>query len=75
MIIGDITSKVGNDNKGHEFVMGKKTMGKKNDNGNRLVEFLELKELTISGVSSSIKIYVRKHGDYQEENTENGCKM
>lgn len=48
-MIGDLNSKVGEDNKGHESVMGKHGIGIRNDNGENLVEFCEINNLVITG--------------------------
>lgn len=44
-----MTAKVANDKRGHESVIGKEAIGKCNDNGNQVVKYCELKELTRSG--------------------------
>ena len=38
LVIGDFNAKVGSDNKGHESTMGKHGIGKRNENGDNLLE-------------------------------------
>ncbi len=49
LIMGDLNDKVGHDNDGLESIIGKHGIGKRNENGERLVEFCSLNNLVITG--------------------------
>ena len=42
MVIGDFNSKIGNDNRGYEDVMGKFGLGERNERGERMLEFCKI---------------------------------
>ena len=48
MVIGDFNSKIGNDNRGYEDVMGKFGLGERNERGERMLEFCQDKQLCIT---------------------------
>ena len=49
VVIGDINAKIGNENAGLERVKGKHGSGKKNENGQRLVDFCLYFDFVIGG--------------------------
>nr|XP_022322870.1 craniofacial development protein 2-like [Crassostrea virginica] len=49
LIIGDFNAKVGSSNKGYESVMGKHGIGKRNENGENLLELCQINNLVITG--------------------------
>ena len=49
IIMGDANAKVGEDNKGYEFIMGQNGLGEMNDNGERFANFCSFNSLVIGG--------------------------
>ena len=49
IVMGDLNAKVGNDNRGHELIMGKFGEGVRNENGELLTEFCSFNDLVIGG--------------------------
>ena len=49
MVMGEMKANVGNDNTGFEDIMGKKGMGKMNENGELFANFCALYDLVIGG--------------------------
>ena len=49
IIMGDLNSKIGCDNSGYEYCMGKEAMGERNDNGQRLIDICLENGLVIGG--------------------------
>lgn len=49
IVNGDMNAKVGEDNWDYERVMGKRGLGRWNDNGERLCEMSDMNELVITG--------------------------
>ena len=49
VVMGDFNTKIGNDNKGYEDILGKSGVGVLNDNGQRLIDFCQLNDLVIGG--------------------------
>ena len=49
IITGDMNAKVGADNRDYERLMGKHSLGRRNDNGERLCEMSDMNELVITG--------------------------
>ena len=52
IVLGDLNSKVGNDNTNHDRAMGKEGCGSINNNVERLLEFCTTYDLVIGGHSS-----------------------
>ncbi|XP_068237036.1 craniofacial development protein 2-like [Palaemon carinicauda] len=48
IVIGDFNSKIGNDRRGYEYVMGEFGLGERNERGQRMLEFSQGKQLCIS---------------------------
>ena len=49
VVTGDMNAKVGDEDKGHERIMGRNGIGRRNDNGERLCDICEINELVITG--------------------------
>ena len=49
IIMGDANAKVGEDNRGHEGIMGQHGLGQMNENGERLAGFCAFNSLVIGG--------------------------
>ena len=49
LIMGDMNAKIGNNNTGHEDVMGNHALGVMNNNGEHLIDLCEINKLVVTG--------------------------
>ena len=47
--MGDLNAKIGDDNTGHELIMGKEGLGEINENGELFIDFCTFNSLVIGG--------------------------
>ena len=58
VVMGDLNTKVGNNNTNREEVMGRIGVGIMNDNGERLCDFCSGNGLVVTGTDSHTKRYI-----------------
>ena len=65
LVMGDLNSQVGEDNKGYENIIGSHGVGERNDNGERLVDFCGLNNLVVTSTIFPHKL-IHKQTDFSK---------
>ena len=69
-LLGDRNVKVGSDDTGFETVMGKRGIGKMNENGELFADFCSFNKLVIGGTAFPTRRFTRQRGFSRQQDRE-----